>query len=661
MIDPDLAEFLVNNDPVPEGSLLRTRCLLSAPVLEITNIESQILALKSRLDNLRTRCSQYQIITSPIRNVPDDVLQEIFSQCLTSHRNPLLSASEAPLLLTCICRRWRKLAISTPHLWAQVHITFCDDYSSTSSAPLGVLEPRHSCTGGSRPEKAFRILTARCNLLRKWIDRSGSTLLSISVLYSSATWDFDPSNWQIDSIQGDPTNQLFEIITRSLHRIKRLELHMPLEIYCKLDGSIRSTTSNSLSSLTSLKLQLHLQGPHSPGSDLRGGRVSLFKAPHLTSLSINGPALTFSDFFTTLFFPHPEPRGGAHSITHLCFNVALTPAQNHYILKHCPNLIHCKISVKPNTFFDTQGDSVILPDGEAALSNTAIMLPRLQSLSIWEHTNIHLDYTAVKQLYTSIDAPELVWINYENQPYLACHERIAMQNPTPSASDQDVDPLFAQSSPILPLLEQSVNLKKLTFDPRFFDRGDAGKALEFLSPTLTHLVFGQEGWFRRPRSENGGHLPSPENIGLLEWLSGSVDANSSFTDVVGASQEPMLLPHLKVFELSAGIDSDEQLLRFIKARIIAASHGRCAPLEQIRLRFHRMRQVDIESELASFTAGLPRQQPSTLRLDLEYLPQAPTSTDPLSASYGVDPNDKFWNFSSINESVRKTHFIGGTN
>ncbi|KAJ7615851.1 hypothetical protein FB45DRAFT_683547, partial [Roridomyces roridus] len=51
-----------------------------------------------------------------------DVVREIFVACLPSKENATLRASDAPILLCHITRYWRDMALSTPRLWASLHI-----------------------------------------------------------------------------------------------------------------------------------------------------------------------------------------------------------------------------------------------------------------------------------------------------------------------------------------------------------------------------------------------------------------------------------------------------------------------------------------------------------------------------------------------------------
>ncbi|KAJ7764308.1 hypothetical protein B0H16DRAFT_1526680, partial [Mycena metata] len=72
--------------------------------------------------SLTTYLNGYNALLSPIRRLPLDVMQEIFLACTSTHRNCVMSALEAPVLLGRICSSWRSIALSTPRLWARLHV-----------------------------------------------------------------------------------------------------------------------------------------------------------------------------------------------------------------------------------------------------------------------------------------------------------------------------------------------------------------------------------------------------------------------------------------------------------------------------------------------------------------------------------------------------------
>lgn len=63
---------------------------------------------------------------SSISTLPPEILGEIFVRCLPQEQFPVPSGREAPLLLTHVSSQWRKLALSTPELWAALHVDYKD-------------------------------------------------------------------------------------------------------------------------------------------------------------------------------------------------------------------------------------------------------------------------------------------------------------------------------------------------------------------------------------------------------------------------------------------------------------------------------------------------------------------------------------------------------
>ncbi|KAF8961822.1 hypothetical protein BDZ97DRAFT_1663569, partial [Flammula alnicola] len=123
-MEPHLVELLQNNEPLSEAITHEIMELLAEPSqelleteAEIQRLEAQLEALKEKRLRLQTSIDAYAPILSPARRLPPDVLCEIFYHCLPTHRNPIMSASEAPVLLTRVCNSWRSIALSFPHIW----------------------------------------------------------------------------------------------------------------------------------------------------------------------------------------------------------------------------------------------------------------------------------------------------------------------------------------------------------------------------------------------------------------------------------------------------------------------------------------------------------------------------------------------------------------
>ncbi|KAJ6586341.1 hypothetical protein DFH09DRAFT_977923, partial [Mycena vulgaris] len=102
-------------------------------------------------------------LISPTRHLPLDILQEIFLACLPTHRNCVMSATEAPVLLGRICSSWRTISLSTPRLWSSLHIA---------------VPPLQGNLGLALYDEK---LLQRLEATKIWLSRSGECALSISL------------------------------------------------------------------------------------------------------------------------------------------------------------------------------------------------------------------------------------------------------------------------------------------------------------------------------------------------------------------------------------------------------------------------------------------------------------------------------------------------
>ncbi|KAF7363773.1 hypothetical protein MSAN_01035100 [Mycena sanguinolenta] len=141
------------------------RALLVDPVEEVVRIDAQIAEIELALSQLKEKrallqapIDAHKALVSPMRLVPQEILQAIFLSCLPSQHNALIDFNEAPLLLGRVCRHWRSVAYSTPILWSSMHIP-----------PL--------------PERSAlpHVLLKQERLVAAWLERSTTCPLSISL------------------------------------------------------------------------------------------------------------------------------------------------------------------------------------------------------------------------------------------------------------------------------------------------------------------------------------------------------------------------------------------------------------------------------------------------------------------------------------------------
>ncbi|KAF8996148.1 hypothetical protein BDQ17DRAFT_1250108 [Cyathus striatus] len=140
--------------------------------IEIDMLRRQWDLLLEKRSKIHDLAEQHRALISPARRLSRDILEEIFLACLPADRNPCMSATEAPMLLTQVCSSWRSIARSAPRLWSAIHIAL-PLVSATQYSPVGYLSLRE--------EKVRLRMDHLATATKQWLDRSGACPLSISV------------------------------------------------------------------------------------------------------------------------------------------------------------------------------------------------------------------------------------------------------------------------------------------------------------------------------------------------------------------------------------------------------------------------------------------------------------------------------------------------
>ncbi|KAF9525283.1 hypothetical protein CPB83DRAFT_772315, partial [Crepidotus variabilis] len=182
-MEPEIAALVPTNEAPSEELMTRVRGLLAKPLQEIDQVDKEIQRLENNLNAIRDKriktqqlVHSYQAVLSPARRLPHDILREIFLHCLPANRNPIMSASEAPMVLTRVCSSWRAVALSSPRIWARLHIPFPGNAFDTSS-PFGSSDRKLA----TENPKYVETMKRRCEVVEQWLLRSGDCPLSISL------------------------------------------------------------------------------------------------------------------------------------------------------------------------------------------------------------------------------------------------------------------------------------------------------------------------------------------------------------------------------------------------------------------------------------------------------------------------------------------------
>ncbi|KAJ7473920.1 hypothetical protein B0H11DRAFT_1811057 [Mycena galericulata] len=289
-MESPFAQHLNTNYAPSDSEVKWLESHLAPHILEVSRLDSLIRDLSAQ----RARISQYidahKALLSPVRRLPPEIVQEICLACLPKHRNAAMSAKEAPLILTRICSAWRALALSTPALWATLHL------------PI-----QYIFDGGSLYEPT------------KWLERSGRCPLSLSIFGAR-----DMEQWERDC--PDELNMVFDALAESSHRWRNLDLSF------RINEGMDRLADLDAPKLMTLKIK-------AAASDIE-------KMKLLTTRSLRSVSLCIMRDFDEWVPRMPLHWGNLTSLTLDSQGVfpgeGMSPLVALGILKRCPRLTHFK-------------------------------------------------------------------------------------------------------------------------------------------------------------------------------------------------------------------------------------------------------------------------------------------------------------------------------
>ncbi|KAJ7434647.1 hypothetical protein B0H11DRAFT_2370044 [Mycena galericulata] len=359
-----------------QGLLAGSREKAASVTEEIVRLQNLLEPLLRKRDALNKFIEAHMSLVSPARRLPPDIVRAIFIASLPSTRNCVMSGQDSPLLLCQICSAWRQLALSTPQLWASLHIVI----------------PRRS-----RIDDLTEVVTV-------WLSRSGVVPLSLSVTTSKVC---DPADC-------DPT-PIFSSLAAFSRRWKHISINLP--------------TSNDFNSLTSLSihdvpmLRTALVGiTSSLQPDFSGSALKLLSTPSLRGISIVGEARFAEHNFKSTQLVHLKLVSKTFEGLWPMGNLSLTNALG--VLRQCPALETCSLQLSGSRGDDWNLGPAVLPSlWSLKLRNTTfdcptthfiqhLILPTLRSLhySAPYRSEDTISFSGVAHGLThlSIDIPELM-------------------------------------------------------------------------------------------------------------------------------------------------------------------------------------------------------------------------------------------------------------
>ena len=551
-----LTELSRNNELVSEEKLQEAIELLSQANAELLLIDTEIQRLKAKREQVQGSIDIYNTILSPARRLPPDILREIFHQCLTIGRPyPILSATEAPMLLTRICSLWRSIALSSPWIWTRLHIPLPGD--PRLSSKYGKLEDQALDV---RRRVFSKTMQLRCQAVKEWLGRSGSCPLSLSISYPFGYISGIGGAYINGAEDDEVADPLFQIICPFAPRWGHLDLSMPFNIYQKLETRL---PFDSLSMLRGFKGNIFFEDYTSPGSaEPTMVPLHIIELPTLETLSINCQQLTIN---------LGRYQNSWDRLTDICFESPVLDRDLLEMLKQCHKLI--KLDVNMQVPWDRMPDAF-----EPALE--MVLLPHLESLNLHESG----PFSAVS---SAVDAPSLKSLQYR------CPHRYGNYG-----TASEVSSLAPPKSLIWLISNAAASLETLSIDPRTLQSEHVLQCLR-LAAHVKELKIGDSPFWPPMAMEHEEDIRYDDYFDL-EVFTVPIATTEYEPSTSMLLQKDILLPNLESLEANDGyIIADENIRRMLTSRIDAAQRGLTSPLGRVKIHFGRQKGEDLVPEIVA--------------------------------------------------------------
>ncbi|KAF9461697.1 hypothetical protein BDZ94DRAFT_797640 [Collybia nuda] len=277
------------------GEAHQIKQLLVAPLDHLSSLDKDLARLQEIRNTLAKDVNAYQALLSPIRKVPQELLGKIFIHCLPIGRNAVMSHKEAPILFGRVCSAWRRVSLSTPALWASLHI------------PVpGRSEETH-------------LLHLRRDAAAEWLARSGVLPLSVSIS--------EPMSG--DLYKQKQTVIILKMLIQFANRWRHIDFS-PLTSRSLLDG-LRAKDVPMLQSIT-------IQNQQGIKRTATWDSLEFLHAPEIRAVAFSqmpGDILTYSLRWEQLTELRVQPNKSQ----------PLSPHEGLLLLRRCPNLVNCWLEI----------------------------------------------------------------------------------------------------------------------------------------------------------------------------------------------------------------------------------------------------------------------------------------------------------------------------
>ncbi|KJA19035.1 hypothetical protein HYPSUDRAFT_44699 [Hypholoma sublateritium FD-334 SS-4] len=169
----DQETAIIRESMAPTNAELKSlEAHISETMARIEELESQVEQAESKLQRLREEeaailetFDNHRRVFSPFRNIPEDILREICIAVVADSVPALSSRHQTiplPYVLSQICSGMRHIALTTPIIWASMHVKI---YPISFNSLAGY-------------ERAYSALVLKANT---WFERAGGLGLTVSI------------------------------------------------------------------------------------------------------------------------------------------------------------------------------------------------------------------------------------------------------------------------------------------------------------------------------------------------------------------------------------------------------------------------------------------------------------------------------------------------
>ncbi|KAF7376630.1 hypothetical protein MSAN_00079800 [Mycena sanguinolenta] len=522
MLSPFASQLGMNYCP-SDPELAQVKAFLVEPCLRLKSLDEEIAVLRQALDKLTAErhalgayVDAHKALLSPVRRLPLDIIGLIFMACLPTHRNCVMSAKEAPVLLGRICSSWRAISLSTPRLWSRLHIVGPTRFNSVSS------EDHHAK------------VAQRLEVADAWLRRSGTCPLSISLEGKlDLSVQASPFRGPAMAMRRYPllsSSPFLEVLLPFASRWQHMDLVLSPGSHKALSGLIE----DDVPLLSHLRIFL---GPEARDISFLT-QLGILHAPNLTSFSVVGDQMNFL---------HLPLRW--HQLTALSFDgtsnvratqAGQTPETVLTILSRCPQLrtVHF----------------LIHDSAELQLSDVVVECSFLHTVDL---------HCVGNPLHTAGLLLSRLWLPSFRNFKLDGIEHVGFQRIR--AQRLRAQRLLAQTTASAKLLRSSIaestHLESISLDSAVFSTPDLIHFLLGLPPTVLRLEIAEP-------------LPVPGQA----TFRGRITLDDGVMKVLDASSEgPTPCPALEeLVVIACRAVSDKALLSFIKSRLPTLRYVRVA-------------------------------------------------------------------------------------